>query len=302
MNMFNQEVKEQLGFLPVAFVGGVRSGKSTASQVLVEEFGYAPTLSFGSKLKEVALEAFKHLPISQGAKPVTLYQKVGQSLRAIDEDVWVSHVADKFNQIKEYTDVTGVVIDDLRQPNEYQWARDNGFIIIRIVVPEEVRVKRAEELGEVLTEDNLNYETESYYSNFKVDAEIINEGSEAEFRQAVVSTYTKLIVQLVERKKQVERDSIVPLIKSLPYAHATALSGSEVAYEIYTSVSQVLERHLGEGSIEYKVIEALYIDDKPRKEVAERLGISEWKVRVVRNYALDTVYPYLKGMLNRNEY
>lgn len=302
MNKYNEELRKELGFVPVAFVGGVRSGKSTASKILEKEFGYAPTLSFGSKLKTLAHEAFEHLPISKEAKPVTLYQQFGQKLRSIDDSVWISHVEQEYLRIKQYTRVTGVVIDDLRQPNEYQWAKENGFVIVRIDVPEEERVRRAEALGEVLTEDNLNYETESYYSKFEVDGVIINEGSPEEFEQQVINVMKKIYHKMIEAKRNEERSSIVPLIKSLPYSHSASESGSEIGYIIYTTVSEAMERILGKDSVEYKVLHELYIEDNTRGVASRNLGISEWKVRHVRNYALDLLYPVLKELLDREGY
>ncbi|MFE5278591.1 hypothetical protein ACFQ9F_30120, partial [Bacillus cereus] len=85
------------------------------------------------------------------SKPRALYQQFGQLMRQIDGDVWVKHVERKVEGIVDYRSThdhhIGVVITDLRQPNEYEWARRNGFTIIRVTAPDDVRRQRAEQAG-----------------------------------------------------------------------------------------------------------------------------------------------------------
>lgn len=153
--------------LKLVFIGKMRSGKSTIASLFAKYHGLHK-MSFGHRLKEYAHEIFEP---EGDVKSRELYQGFGQKMREIDSDVWVKQVE---KDIRE-NEFKGIVIDDLRQPNEYKWARENGFTLIKVVTSDEVRKGRMELLGETVTEDILNHETEQHIDGYQCDYTVSGE-------------------------------------------------------------------------------------------------------------------------------
>src|SRR5690606_38371588 len=161
--------------LKIALTGKLRSGKSAVAERLFYEHGFEWPISFGGPLKYYADRIFD---VSEaGAKPRAIYQQFGQLCRAIDEDVWIKHAEFSVQQALNQRSTRGIVISDLRQPNEYEWCQRNGFGIVRVNAPDEFRLERARLAGDDFTEADLAHETESYVDSFEVDAEITNAGT-----------------------------------------------------------------------------------------------------------------------------
>src|SRR5690625_3647293 len=171
------------GRLKIALTGKMRSGKSTVADILRYNHDFTFPFSFGDKMKNIAAQLFP-IETTQG-KPRELYQTFGQKMREIDPDVWVKHLAKSVEFEEKRGDPYGIVIDDLRQPNEYDWARENGFVIIRVIASEEERIKRAKQAGDDFDESSLAHETESHVDGFAVDYEIVNDSDYAELERQV---------------------------------------------------------------------------------------------------------------------
>src|SRR5699024_5910783 len=184
----NNEIK-------IALTGKMRSGKSTVAEILWLDYDLNRR-SFGGALKYYAdkmFEGSEAYPIeveeygepcpfdgkrdTRVKKPRKLYQDFGQAMRQLDEDIWIRHVEQAIESDKLFPDYKGVVIDELRQPNEYEWARANGFTIIRVEASEDKRIQRAERAGDSFDIDSLEHETESHIDGFEVDYEIVNGGN-----------------------------------------------------------------------------------------------------------------------------
>lgn len=153
--------------LKVAFIGKMRSGKSTLASLFAKYLDLHK-MSFGHRLKEYAHEVFQP---EGDVKARELYQGFGQKMREIDPDVWVKQVE---RDIRE-GGYSKVVIDDLRQPNEYKWAKENGFVLIKVVTRDEVRKERMESKGEVVTDEILNHETEQHIDGYQCDYTVSGE-------------------------------------------------------------------------------------------------------------------------------
>ena len=65
-------------------------------------------------------------------------------------------------------------ITDARQPNEFEYCRENNFHIIKVIADKEIRKRRAEQDGDSFSEDNFNHETEQHVSTLDADYTIEN--------------------------------------------------------------------------------------------------------------------------------
>lgn len=190
----------------IAITGKMRSGKTTAAKYLWTNYDFK-ILSFGEPIKRIADEYFKHLyepiyencPFSDNGKsiagykkPRKLLQQIGQLFRQIDEDVWIKRAEQTMKYYEQYRDTRGIVIDDLRQPNEYEWARANGFVIIRINAPDSLRIERAKAAGDDFDINDLTHETERHIDGFAVDYEIDNAHSLEELERQIDEIIAKI--------------------------------------------------------------------------------------------------------------
>lgn len=161
--------------IKIAVTGKLRSGKDTVAYHLTDKHGFGLPISFGWQLKRIYHELFPWIPAD--IKQREGYQKFGQLIREhFDEDVWIKHAAKSVEIALDSRSTKGVVIKDLRQPNEYEWARKNGFIVVRVTASDELRIKRAKLAGDEFGEANLTHETEQHVDSFDVDYELTNDG------------------------------------------------------------------------------------------------------------------------------
>src|SRR5690625_4334128 len=192
--------------IKIAICGQLRAGKSTVSEHLVHNHGFQP-VSFGAELKSHADKLFAFSDVYKSEpivvddeqfggtrtigkrKPRRLLQDFGEKLRELDPNIWIGHAAEKVRLIELIAAANGeqarIVIDDLRQPNEYEWARANGFIVIRVEASESLRLKRAERSGDSFSEEDLAHDTEKHVDIFAVDYTITNEGDLNDLKRQV---------------------------------------------------------------------------------------------------------------------
>jgi dephospho-CoA kinase len=180
-------VNREIPIIKIALTGKMRSGKDTVANHLYIRHSFN-RVAFGDALKKNAHATFPW--VSEFSKPRALYQQFGQLMRQIEPDVWIKHAeravkgAIDFN-VNTGAERIGVVITDLRQPNEYEWARNNGYTIIRVTAPDEGRIARAIIAGDDFNEADLEHETESHINGFAVDYEIHNDGSVDELKAQI---------------------------------------------------------------------------------------------------------------------
>lgn len=173
-------VNREVSVVKIAICGRLRSGKDTAAHHLYIRHGF-DKVAFGDELKRTVGEAFPWMA-SGPNKPRAFLQQYGQLMREIDPEVWVKHVERKVGGIIDFrvntnADQIGIVITDLRQRNEYDWCRRNGFTIIRVTAPDDVRIARAIEAGDDFTVHDLAHPTELEIDNFSVDYEVSNDST-----------------------------------------------------------------------------------------------------------------------------
>ena len=189
--------------IKIALTGKMRSGKSSVAEILwlnydltLRSFGgalkyYADKMFEGSEAYPIEVEEYGEPCPFDGKrdtrikKPRKLYQDFGQAMRQLDEDIWIRHVEQAIKADKLFPYYKGVVIDDLRQPNEYEWAKSNGFTIIRVNADEDLRLERAKQEGDSFSEEDLAHDTEQHSDKFDVDYMIVNDGSLNDLRRQV---------------------------------------------------------------------------------------------------------------------
>ncbi|HEC2241668.1 TPA: AAA family ATPase [Staphylococcus delphini] len=164
----------------IALTGKMRSGKDSVASAVVKSLSnphknvYVRAFSFGDSLKQTARQLYPH-EFNGEQKPRQLIQWLGQTLRQRNENIWIDFVAKKINDnlrsigfdYGSYTIVN--IITDLRQPNEYEFAKQNDFTIIKVECDDVVRLKRMQELNDDFDEKDLQHETETYIDSFDYD-------------------------------------------------------------------------------------------------------------------------------------
>lgn len=133
----------------IAFVGLPRTGKDTAGKYLVDTYNFV-RLAFGDYMKDSYYRANPEMI----GKPKNREHMIAWSQPQVEKDplIWVRHLEKDFHDLM-YRGHELFVITDLRQPHEEQWARENGFLIVRIVSDSKVTEQRASALGEKVGQD-----------------------------------------------------------------------------------------------------------------------------------------------------
>ena len=177
----------------IMLVGKLRAGKDAVAGYLVEKYGFT-RFAFGDALKRKAHDVFMFSDfLFREGKPRALYQQFGEYCRKIDPLVWVRYV-DAQVYIAERTPSTrGIVVSDGRQPHEIDWARKNGFKIVRVTAPDHLRVERARQAGDVFSEEDLRHDTEQWVDRFVVDYEVNNNGDIRDLERKIDEMMTKLL-------------------------------------------------------------------------------------------------------------
>ena len=178
--------------LKIALVGKMRSGKDTVGEQLINLYGFR-RYAFGDGIKEI-VETYFPLAWVDG-KPRRHFQHIGQSLRELDEDVWVNYCLDKVSD----NTYDNIVITDARQENEVKALREAGFIIVKVICDEAIRIERMRANNDNFNLEDLQHETELYVDDVVADIELRNEGTLEELKERVFS-----LVKYVRTLKKAE--------------------------------------------------------------------------------------------------
>ena len=169
-----------------------RSGKDTCGQHLTDMFGYG-RVAFADPLKQAAMIIFglteqqcygteqdkATIDPRWGKSPRQLLQDLGESMRKIDENVWVKSAEAAIDRVlKDTVRFHGAVITDVRHPNEAQMIRSLGGIVVRVDRPS---------LGP-LTD---THPSETSMEGFEYDEVILNDGTIEDLHQRV----TKILME-----------------------------------------------------------------------------------------------------------
>lgn len=153
----------------VVIVGKMRSGKDTLAKMMVDKYGYSEF-----KLSTGITEIIEKLNLQrEGKKNRHAYQHIGQRIRDLDEDVWCNYT----DRLIKESGKSQIVISDVRQENELEFFREQGYAVIKIVSDEVNRVQRVSESGDEVDWHDFNHETELSVDKLEYDLLIINNGT-----------------------------------------------------------------------------------------------------------------------------
>lgn len=173
----------------VAIVGKFGSGKSTLAERLVDHHGYTRVANAGA-LKQLAAMAYGEIDKSQSyeitqiqtvnlgsnldyrQEEVTfnvsgreILQGLGQVVKEFDRNFWL-----KAMMRDAATKAGPFVCDDTRFPFEADFLRDNGWIIVKLYVPQEIRMERYKDIyGRYPTETEMNHPSETMTDDITED-------------------------------------------------------------------------------------------------------------------------------------
>jgi dephospho-CoA kinase len=116
--------------MKIAFTGWAGSGKTKASEYLRLYYD-TEVISFADGIKFIDKYLF-----GLGKKERKRLQRIGEFFREIDPDIWVNRT------METIADEEKVSVDDARRLNEYEALDKDGFIVIRTVADENLRVQR----------------------------------------------------------------------------------------------------------------------------------------------------------------
>jgi dephospho-CoA kinase len=174
--------------MKIAVLGKMRSGKDTLAKYFIDN-DFATQLAFGDEIKSIARKYFPE-EVAKG-KPRWIYQKVGQDFRAIDPDVWVKKLERKVFGL-EYLGQTSIVITDVRQMNEYEFLKKQGFTVIKVEAEDELRKERILRSGDIFEPEDFYHETETAVDYIPFDYLVTNNADLLSFYDQIEFIFNEL--------------------------------------------------------------------------------------------------------------
>lgn len=157
--------------LKIAVTGEIRSGKDSFSEYIMATTVGTEKLYFADGIEEVIHLCFPEA--FDNGKPRKLYQDIGTFMRSIDPDVWVKYTERIYKLLTEFG-TTSFVATDLRQPNEYEWLKANGFTVVKVETEFEIRKARAEASGDVFDLASFEHPVEQSIRTLPYDYLVTN--------------------------------------------------------------------------------------------------------------------------------
>lgn len=179
----------------IVVFGKMRSGKDEFCKI-VQTLGFdVQRVAFGDPMKVKFFEMFPHIP--QEPKPIKDIIHFGQSMRVIDPDIWVKLTIGQLKMNRRFIEganlePTPAIFTDVRQHNEYDACKQLGAVMVKLEVPEHIRVERMLKAGETVSEGILTASTETKLELFPYDYKITNNGSRDDFTREIVELIYKI--------------------------------------------------------------------------------------------------------------
>lgn len=138
----------------VAFTGKFGSGKTTAANYLVEKHGFVK-MSLADPMRQIVREIFG-IESKSDPRYRRIMQKLGTDwFRSEDPDVWINYLLKRVRD--EYRPI---VVDDVRFLNEALALVRNGWKIIYLKCPDNVRIERCKARDGHFEDTTMNHFSE----------------------------------------------------------------------------------------------------------------------------------------------
>ena len=168
----------------IAVLGQMRAGKDTVAELFKEKQEFIE-MKFSDGISAIIRTYFPDA--LEFGKPRQHYQHIGQSLRLLDEDVWINRL-DK--RLQSMSAEHSVIVTDVRQENEVKYLKEQGFTIVKVVAEDSVRIQRIEAEGDVFSPAMFEHETEQGILKYDCDFLINNSGTYPELQEQVDNIWT----------------------------------------------------------------------------------------------------------------
>jgi dephospho-CoA kinase len=172
----------------IALCGKMRSGKDTVANFLREQHKFTG-FRFSEGIWETICLLYPHIYASK-EKPRKLLQDIGQKLREVDPNIWVNYTLQQIEEVG----ANRVVVTDLRQPNEFNVLKEQGFFIVRVSAEDGIRLNRILAENDNFDIQDLYHETERHVDGFNVDFEIQNNGTIEELLQKSQAAFEEAVL------------------------------------------------------------------------------------------------------------
>ncbi|MFT8313280.1 MAG: hypothetical protein ABF633_03380 [Clostridium sp.] len=169
--------------MKIAIVGKMRSGKDTVGS-MIENYGDFHKMALADGITGIIKDYFPEALLE--GKPRKHYQQIGSAMRELDKDVWVNYLDRRIKDIEAlYRYEADFLVTDCRFVNEADYLRKNGFLIIKVVATDEIRVQRLMQSAETTTLEQMNHKTEAQIDLITPDYYIYNNGTLEELEKKV---------------------------------------------------------------------------------------------------------------------
>ncbi|MFD9628636.1 nucleoside/nucleotide kinase family protein [Peribacillus muralis] len=158
--------------IKLAVTGEIRSGKNAFCDYIQSMVPNMEQLYFAKGIEEIIRKYFPEA-YEGNEKPRKYFQDIGQMLRTVNPEVWVNQVAEQYN----WSSSESFICTDLRQPNEYEWLKSEGFTVVKIEADADIRITRMALAGDSFTPESLNHPVEQQIRNLPWDWRVINNGT-----------------------------------------------------------------------------------------------------------------------------
>ena len=128
----------------IAICGKMASGKTTLAEYLVNEYHETSKFSLADAVKRFARFVYD---IPEGHKDRVAFQKIGDGARKeLYENIWIDTLLNKIAHYEVVSNNKGFIknfiIDDVRYVNEVLELKNDGWLIIKLEIDEELQKER----------------------------------------------------------------------------------------------------------------------------------------------------------------
>lgn len=184
--------------MKIALCGKMRSGKDSVAEHLEAKYDFK-NFKLSSGITEIINQYFPET--RRTGKPREFYQLIGQTFRELDQDVWIKKTQrDIYRYMSRYDAKSNILISDLRQQNEYEYLKKNGYIIVKVEADDDLRMNRILESNDVFNKDEFYHETEMSVDTIEADYVIKNNGTLIELYHKIGKMMIPHLLKEIEEK------------------------------------------------------------------------------------------------------